>query len=258
MIGTLINVILLVTISHPLIQYERSRLATGGTPLLQIVWFYVAFLSFLYFRNVVNHLFNSALMLTCMNYFAGEKQYLTKARQQQRECAWRIFKWSSFFSFFGVYYRLYSGLLAYKGNRKMLGGSYFHYAAMLAGNVIVNEKLSSLKALKRSGQLVTKTWGEPPMRIGFNMSYILVWYFIAACLPAMLAIVLTQKLYWPVYVCLGLSSILLYLYSVLHKVINQILHHILYEYASKGVVTPPFSEDTIKKALTVVILEDDS
>jgi len=111
--------------------------------------------------------------------------------------------------------------------------------------VLVVERVGPFAALKRSGQILRKTWGEALVsNIGIGLMVFLA--ALVAMIPAALGIIVGN----PVAVAVGIVVTVISFGLIMagSTALNAILVTALYEYASTGVAPAGFDESTLRGA----------
>ncbi|MCC6697746.1 MAG: hypothetical protein IT365_19120, partial [Candidatus Hydrogenedentes bacterium] len=133
--------------------------------------------------------------------------------------------------------------------RRMLHSSWSTVSYFVVP-VLVVDKVNVFSALRRSVDVMSKTWGKGAIsRLG------LYWFFLLLNLPtiAMFAMGHYPEGPWPTSLTL---VVLLYFYTtiVVYQTASSVLSVVLYKYASEGKVVPGFKEEHLKNAFVQPIL----
>jgi hypothetical protein len=115
--------------------------------------------------------------------------------------------------------------------------------------VLVYENVGPIDALKKSTQVIKKTWGESLIKnIGLGLIQLLSFFVIIAVSGA-LAYVLTD-LFSTAGLLIGaaIGGALLLLTGLVFTVASTIFNTALYVYANNNLVAPGFKEEVVKGA----------
>jgi len=133
--------------------------------------------------------------------------------------------------------------------RRMLHSSWSTVSYFVVP-ILVVDKVNIFSAIRRSVDVMSKTWGKGAVsRLG------LYWFFLLLNFPtvAMFAMGHYPEGPWPASLTLVL---LLYFYTtvVVYQTASSVLSVVLYQYASEGKVVPGFKEEHLKNAFVQPII----
>lgn len=136
-----------------------------------------------------------------------------------------------------------------------LFGKIFSFIANISWNLatflviptLVNENIGPIKAIKRSANLLKKTWGEQIIaNIGIGIVFGLFIMGLVLIFIPLIIITSTGNLNILGMTLGGILFLSIILIMVLSSTINTIYTAALYRYASDGVISDSFNEDTLK------------
>ncbi len=253
----LITITILLTITEPLLRYEKQQWAVSHNLTASFVRIYVALLLFLYLKNTIKGVFTAATCLIIKQNLKQEEWRFNTIWRDLKPCLIAIIKYSTYFSFFGLFYYIYSAIIGYKHERGVFGGSVMQITHFICLPQLLETPEGPRKTLKQSGQLVTKTWGKPPLKLNMSI-YTIQWLLFIACLvPATVTLSTANKLNWVVYTGVFLSLMLFICLDVVHKIITQYISYALYVFAKHKQVIAPFSESAISRSIMQVNLNEE-
>jgi hypothetical protein len=246
-LSSLLNSCILVLLFHPVYRYEVNRALHGGKSALTLVWFYALIAVFYLCRGCINAIFNSSVTAAVKLKSSQHPHYLSAALRVVAGKIPVLIAWTLFELVIAPLYFMVVGLQQ-NNQPKYVNGTHFMHCTFLGLTILVNEKISSLKALDRANSLLIATWGQPPLQYGFSVNGR---FFAIACLlllPALIALLFFMQIHWLCYTLLTISGVLFYLYSIYLKLCHDLIHQSLYLYATRGDISAPFNETTLRKA----------
>lgn len=190
-------------------------------------------------------------LVTCTRITLEERdsKFLDGIRHAVRNTHWIII-WTFLSWSFGPILNLmdhfrYTTLLV----RRMLHSSWSTVSYFVVP-VLVVDKVNVFSALRRSVDVMSKTWGKGAIsRLG------LYWFFLLLNIPtiALVVVGIYRDGPWPASLTL---VVLLYFYTtiVVYQTASSVLSVVLYKYASEGKVVPGFKEEHLKNAFVQPIL----
>jgi ABC-type multidrug transport system fused ATPase/permease subunit len=115
--------------------------------------------------------------------------------------------------------------------------------------VLVYEGLGPIDALKRSTQVIKKTWGESIIKsIGLGLIQFLVFLGIIVACGGLSYVLLSAFDIAGLFVGVAIGLLLLLLTGLIFTVASTIFNTALYVYANNQIVAPGFQEDVVKGA----------
>ena len=256
LLGTIINTAIMYMFAHPWIEHETERLQTAQAPFFHYVGFYVAVMAFLYCRNAVNALLHGALTLSIQNALHSPNLTTWDAIKMACKRSKQIWSWVTFMCTLANFYKIYSTLIAHRHERKAFGGSYFHYAGVIAQIDVLYNNNSPIARLKHCGQLVTQRWGAPPLRQGFSIVAPLAMLGLFCLIPAMIGLLVFELNAIWLKVAIACSAALILLYFSVEKFISQILHWVIYDYCLSANISSGFRQQDLDKVFTPFLIEE--
>ncbi len=168
-----------------------------------------------------------------------------------------IIKWSLLSATVGLLLRLLQNLAARLGKIGQvvanilisLLGMAWSIISIFVVPVLVYEKLGPVDALKKSMEVIKKTWGESLIKaLGLGLIQFFV-FFLVILVSGGLAYVLALT-YNLTGLLIGISVglVLLLLVGLIFSVANTIFNTALYVYANNSIIASGFSEEVIKSA----------
>lgn len=247
LINALIQLSLVYGLAVPIIAHETQRISTGGVPVWEKTWFYIALLVYHYLRNLCNAIFRSINILTVAHIQQASKLSLKSVLKTCWQQLLPTVYWSTFSSCFNVFYKLKSAYLGNDDRGDFCGGSYFRYACALTPTVVALEKLLPSKALKRAGRLITQTWGAPPLRVALGISGPLMSYLFLVVTPMIFVIVFLPHSLIALKISAAISAVLYLIYHSVTKVLHSIIEKSIYDYATANLTPLLIAKELIKK-----------
>ena len=160
------------------------------------------------------------------------------------------------FSFVGIYYYIYSAIIGYNHKRGAFGGSVMQITHLICLPHLLDTPVGPRQTLKQSGELITRTWGKPPLKLNVSINTMQWILFIACLIPAILTLSTANKLNWVVYTGVFFSLLLFICFDVVHKVVSQYISYGLYVFAKHHHVIAPFSKNTFSSSILQVNLNE--
>ena len=168
-----------------------------------------------------------------------------------------IFQWSLLSATVGLLLRVLQDLASRFGKIGQLVagiliglvGMAWSIVTLFVVPVLVYEGLGPIEAVKRSTQVIKKTWGESLIRsIGLGLiQFLVVAIVVAAC--AGLTIALSSYLDTIGFIIgISIGAVLLLLTFLIFSVANSVFNTALYVYANDHRVTGGFTEDVVRGA----------
>lgn len=115
--------------------------------------------------------------------------------------------------------------------------------------VLVYEGVGPFAAIKKSAQVIRKTWGESLIRsIGLGLVQLLVFFAILAGSAALTFAMGSAFGFAGLLIGAGIGSLLLLLAGLIFNVATTIFNTALYVYANNQIVAEGFNEDVMKGA----------
>lgn len=207
---------------------------------------YVVVFAFYLVNFFVIVFFNSGLVACAMIRFRGGDPTVSDGLRAAWNRLPQIFAWSLLAASVGFVLRMLESR-SQRGARLLFGllGLVWSTASYFVIPVIVVENLGPIAALKRSGAVLKKSWGEA-LAANFGIGLLLTLCMLAAFLPALLGFMTGSTP--AVAAGVVLSALLVFLVALVQSVANAILRAALYLYASEGSAPPQFDASLLQTA----------
>jgi hypothetical protein len=115
--------------------------------------------------------------------------------------------------------------------------------------VLVYENTGPIDAVKKSTQVIKKTWGESLIKnIGLGLVQLLIFVLILAVAGALTYGLMITFDAAGLFIGIGIAAFLLLLTGLVFTVASTIFNTALYIYANNNLVAPGFREDVVKGA----------
>jgi len=205
-----------------------------------------------YFANYfVIVFFNSALVACAMIRFRGGSPTLAAGLRAARERLAQIVAWAFFAASVGVLLRMIEERVGFVGKIVIaVLGTAWTIATYFVVPVLVVEKLGPLDALKRSAEIIKKSWGESLVsNLGIGLVTTLVTMLLVVG-TAIMTIVLAVKLASIAVVLAGVALIvvIIVLAALVSSALSSIALCASYLYATEGKVPRAFADAGLQHA----------
>ncbi len=189
--------------------------------------------------------FNAAIISATIMYYCGRQPTLQNSLQGAIKRIPQLFIWSLFVSMFGMITRFITRI--YKLHGRQYLGFAWSSVSWLAIPVLVVEGKYPSNALKQSGVLIQKTWGNK--KVG---NLLTVWPLVFCSLPAL--ILVYAGFYYGghqvgVMACF-LAGLYLLLMSSFHTLIHLIYQSVLYLYSARKIPPKGFTSKMLNQAFS--------
>jgi hypothetical protein len=115
--------------------------------------------------------------------------------------------------------------------------------------VLVYEGLGPFAAIKKSAEVIKKTWGESLIKsIGLGLIQLLVFVIIIAATGGLTFLLASSFDVIGMLIGIGIGLVLLFIAGLIFTVASTIFNTALYVYANNQIVASGFSEDVMKAA----------
>jgi len=202
-------------------------------------------LAFYILTHFVITFFNTALVASVLMRLDGRNPTLMDGLRLAASRFWPIFIWSALFGSLSMILKvLEKRLPLFQSMMVSILGLGFSLCSYFVVPFLVQEKLYPIAALKKSSQLIKKTWGKVLVtEVGvWLFGFLMFWLGIG--FVAVIA-VLTGGLGGYLFLGLIVYISLLWLFCV---TVSGIITASVFAYASKGVVLDGFSKDSVETA----------
>lgn len=168
-----------------------------------------------------------------------------------------IFKWSLLSATVGLLLRILDNLASRLGKGGQivasiligLVGMAWSIVSIFVVPVLVYEGLGPIDAVKKSTQVIKKTWGESLIRhFGLGLIQFFVFVLIIAATIGLTYVLTNAFEIVGLLIGVGVGALLMLLTGLIFSVANTIFNTALYVYANKSLVPTGFDEETVKDA----------
>ncbi|MBX3379522.1 MAG: hypothetical protein KF805_05480 [Phycisphaeraceae bacterium] len=209
-------------------------------------------LSFLFYfaTYTVMVYFNTALVSCAMERFDGKTPTVRGGLHAANSLLGPIIGWSLLAATVGTILRAIEERVGFVGKIVVgLVGAAWSIATYFVVPILLVERTGPTTALKRSVEVMTKSWGTALVsNIGLGLLMVLA--YVAATIPAFLGLALTIKLeHWvPIAVGGAVTIAMIFLVALVTSAMQMILIAALYRFASTGNVPSGFVENDLRSA----------
>ena len=190
--------------------------------------------------------FNSALLACVMNRFDGKDTTVGAGLRAAAARLPQILGWALLSATVGMVLRALSERAGVVAKIVIsLVGFVWTVATYFVVPVLVVEGVGPIEAVKRSAEVIRKTWGESLVtNIGLGALSTVV--FLIAVIPTIIGVVLTGMQESAVQIIIGggITVLALILWALISSTLSVILQAALYRYAATGMVPDPFNLPT--------------
>jgi hypothetical protein len=252
-------ILVLATFALPLIfavdwhavmtQAEHSRGSRGGNMPMQ-PWYPVVLFAYYFANFFVITFFNSALIACAIRKFNGESATLKDGLGVAMSRLPQILAWSAVAATVGVLLQMLQERLGFIGKIILnLIGMVWTIATFFVVPVLVVEKVGPFSAVKRSVEILKKTWGESLItNIGIGaVTGVLVLVGLLAVIGGVVMSVMMNSP-WPIAVIGALFVFYIVAIALISTTLKGILLAATYQYAATGVVPGGFNQDVLSQA----------
>jgi len=246
---------ILVSFAVPLalsIDWESVRQSSSANSetRFQMQPHYYPLLFLFYFVNYfVIAFFNSALIACAIRRFNGDEAGVAVGLAEAGKRLPQLVAWSLVNSTVGMVLRMISERAGIIGKIVIsLVGMVWTIATFFVVPVLVIEGVGPFAAIKRSTQVLRKTWGETLIAnvgIGAAMGLIGLLTFLA-CLVVGGGLALAFDSPWPLVAAGGALVVLITMLSLIASTLKMILIAACYRYASTGLIAEQFDGDGLR------------
>jgi hypothetical protein len=211
-------------------------------PALLTFTFYLA-------TNFVIVFFNTALACCALDCFAGREARLSAGLRAATARLPQILGWALLAATVGTVLKMIEERVPMVGKFVIrFIGLAWAVVTFLVVPILAAEQLGPIRAVKRSTELLRKSWGEALTgQITFGaMQLVFVLPFIAALLVA--GFLAATSAIWLALTIVALAVAYIVALMIVFGTLQQIFLAAVYQYAAEGRVPAGFSEDLIKSA----------
>jgi hypothetical protein len=203
-----------------------------------------------YFANYfVMSFFNAALIGAAMRKFNGESADVRSGLAVAASRLPQLLGWALVAATVGMVLKMISERLGFVGKIVIgLLGMVWSIATYFVVPVLVVEGVGPIDAVKRSGAIIRKTWGES-LVANVGLGAVVALAMVAALIPAGAGIALGVALESFVIGAVGvaLSVVLMVVIGLVSSTLQVILVAALYRYAATGLVPEQFDGATLRQ-----------
>lgn len=235
---------MLATVDWSSIGQQNGQVRHFGGPLVYLIAF-----AFYFVNYFVMSFFNAALIGAAMRKFEGESGTVRDGLRVAMSRLPQLLGWALVSATVGMVLRMISERLGILG-RIVIGliGMVWSIATYFVVPVLVVEGVGPIDAVKRSGAIIRKTWGES-LVANIGLGAIVMLAMIGAMLPAVAGIVFGAMQDAPVIIAIGIAVTVLLMIAValVSSTLQVILVAALYRFAATGLVPEQFDGATLRQ-----------
>lgn len=225
--------------------------ANGGDKRIPMQpWYYVVLFAFYFVNFFVITFFNSALVACAINRFNGEDSSMKAGLAVAVSRLPQILMWAALAATVGMVLKMIEERLGWLGKFVInLIGMVWTIATFFVVPVLVVEKVGPFDAVKRSVEILKKTWGETLVaNLGIGAVGFLA--TLLALAPAIAGIALTVSLnsIIPIIIGIVITVLLLIAVSLVVSTLKMILLAATYRFAATGEVPTGFDPTLLRQA----------
>lgn len=251
-------ILVLATFAVPLLfavdwKSEFARGAGGNSSNVQMTmkaWYPVVLFAYYFVNFFVITFFNSALIACAIRKFNGESATLKDGLGVAVSRLPQILAWSAVAATVGVVLQMVQERLGFVGKIIMnLIGMVWTIATFFVVPVLVVEKVGPITAIKRSVEILKKTWGESlitNLGIGAVTGVMVLLGVLFLVGGGVLSIVMNSP--WPIAIIGGLFLVYILAISLISTTLKGILLAATYQFAATGSVPNGFNQDMLSQA----------
>lgn len=229
-------------------QAEQSRGSRGQMPMQP--WYPVVLFAYYFVNFFVITFFNSALIACAIRKFNGESASLKDGLGVAMSRLPQILAWSAVAATVGVVLQMLQERLGFIGKIILnLIGMVWTIATFFVVPVLVVEKVGPFTAIKRSVEILKKTWGESLItNLGIGaVTTAMVFVGIIFLIGGVVASVMMDS-FWPAAIIGGLFIVYLVAISLIATTLKGILLAATYQFAATGSVPSGFNQEMLSQA----------
>ena len=228
--------------------FDRESLELFEYVMIFITYFGLAFIA---------TFFNVCVVFTTKTRFEGGNATFADSMRFAFSRIGLIIQWSLLSATVGLLLRLLHNVAGRFGRAGQivvnilvsLIGMAWTIVTIFVVPVLVYEGLGPVDAIKKSIEVIKRTWGESLIKsIGMGLVQFLVILVIAAgaaLLAFLLNLVIPET---GILIGAGIGALLIFLTGLVFSVASTIFNTALYVYANKGTVAEGYNEDVVKSA----------
>jgi hypothetical protein len=223
---------------------------------LQIFQYIIIFLTYFGLAFIATF-FNVCVVYTTKIRFEGGNATFGESMRFAFTKLGLIFQWSLLSATVGLLLKILDNLASRLGKGGQiiasiligLLGMAWSVISIFVVPVLVYEGLGPIDAVKKSTQVIKKTWGESLIRhFGLGLIQFLVFVIIIALSFGLTYVLANTFDVIGLVIGIGVGILLMLLTGLIFSVANTIFNTALYVYANKSLVAEGFDEETVKGA----------
>lgn len=246
LISSLIILVLMAFIIGPVIRYEKAQilLAKGQTHV--VIFAYLILLLFLFVTHQIFFHFNAALTHCTNQYFKNNSVSIKEGLKAANQHFFQLYNWNSYAGTVGIFINLFQSILKkLPFYERVFCDLRWNIATYFVIPVIMLEKTGPVQTVKRSANLVRKTWGTN-LRTHFGFLPLLLLARFLSLFPLIIGLIGGSRS--SIIIGTAITIIFVIIITMISSATRTILACALHRYAAEGVIAPEFSEQLIKKA----------
>lgn len=223
---------------------------------LQIFQYIIIFLTYFGLAFIATF-FNVCVVYTTKVRFEGGNATFGQSMSFAFTKLGLIFKWSLLSATVGLVLKVLDNLASRLGKGGQivasiligLVGMAWSIVSIFVVPVLVYEGLGPIDAVKKSTQVIRKTWGESLIRhFGLGLIQFFVFVLIIVLSFGLTYVLANAFEVIGLLIGIGVGALLMLLAGLIFSVANTIFNTALYVYANKSLVPTGFDEETVKDA----------
>jgi len=223
---------------------------------LQIFQYIIIFLTYFGLAFIATF-FNVCVVYTTKIRFEGGNATFGESIRFAFTKLGLIFQWSLLSATVGLLLKILDNLASRLGKGGQivasiligLLGMAWSIISIFVVPVLVYEGLGPIDAVKKSTQVIKKTWGESLIRhFGLGLIQFFVFVLIIALSFGLTYVLSNAFDVTGLIIGIGVGVLLMFLAGLIFSVANTIFNTALYVYANKSLVAEGFDEETVKGA----------
>lgn len=230
-------------------DFEAGQNTRESAPPANNPWYYVVLFAYYFVNYSVIVFFNSALIGCAMRRFEGEDATVGTGLRIAMSRLPQILGWALLSATVGVVLRAIAERLGFVGKIVIgLLGFAWTVATYFVVPALVVEGLGPIAAVKRSTEVIRKSWGEA-LVTNVGLGALSMVGGLLALIPLLLGVVLAVATgtVWPAITGVVLMLVLLIALALVTSTLQMILVAALYRYAATGLVPEGFDGDLLKQ-----------
>lgn len=225
---------------------------------LEVYQYVILFLTY-FGLALIATFFNVCVVYTTKIRFEGGNATFGESMQFAFSKIGLIVQWSLVSATVGLILRILDNLASRLGKGGQivaqiiiaLIGMTWSIVTIFVVPVLVFEGLGPIPAIKRSTQVIKKTWGESLIRsIGLGLIQLLIFVMIIGATIGLGYLLNSAYEFVGVLIAIGIGVVLLFITGLIFSVANMVYNTALYVYASNNLIANGFDEDVVRSAFT--------